>query len=205
MAKRVRVTMSFFLSEIRRIADDLNAAGTRWCLVGGLGASIYAEPRTTKDIDVVVAIDSEQAMDQLKGFLASKGYSSPSILMHTQPTRRMGWRVLLASPRCGDVPLDILSNACGIEHQITQHAVKLEVLPGVWLPVAALGHLIAMKVLSQHDVSRLQDRVDLMALLRVAQPQDIEFAKVALLEIAQAGYSSGRNLVEELEKTIVYP
>jgi hypothetical protein len=195
--------MSFFLSEIRRIADDLNAAGIRWCLVGGLGASVYAEPRTTKDIDVVVAIDSEQAMEQLKDFLASKGYRSPSILMHIHPTQRMGWRLLLASPRCGDVPLDILSNACGIEHQIAKQSVRLEVLPGVWLPVAALGHLIAMKVLSQHDVSRLQDRVDLMVLLKVAQLEDIELAKVALTEIAQAGYSNNRNLVDELERTIV--
>lgn len=194
--------MSFFLSEIRRIADDLNAAGIRWCLVGGLGASVYAEPRTTKDIDVVVALDSDQDLEHLKAFLASRGYHSPAILMHTQPTRRMGWRLLLDSPRGNGVPLDILSNACGIEHQITKQAVKLEVLRGVWLPVAALGHLIAMKVVSQHDPSRLQDRVDLLALLKVAQPDDIAIAQDALSEIARAGYSNNRNLVEELERAI---
>ena len=89
--------MSFFLSDIKRIAADLNASGVAWCLVGGLGASVYAEPRTTKDIDVVVAIRSEQEIADLKAFLLPRGYSAPFILMHTEPTRPMGWRLLTTS------------------------------------------------------------------------------------------------------------
>jgi predicted nucleotidyltransferase len=194
--------MSFFLSEIRRVAEDLNASGIQWCLVGGLGASVYAEPRTTKDIDVVVAIESEEDAERLNAFLSSRGYSSPSVLFHTGPTRRMGSRVMLSSSRGSEIPLDILSNSCGIEHHIVKQAIKLEVLPAVWLPVAALGHLIAMKILSHHDISRLQDKVDLMGLLRKAGPKDIDLAKSALIQIAQAGYATNRNLLIELQEII---
>jgi hypothetical protein len=114
----------------------------------------------------------------------------------------MGWRLLTISSKGGDLPLDILSSSCGIEDQIVERSLKLEVLPGVWLPVAALGHLIAMKILSHQDVSRLQDKVDLLALLTAAQTQDIELAKVALMQISQAGYNNGRDLLAELRKNI---
>jgi len=199
---RVPPVMSFFLTEIRRIAEDLNASSISWCLVGGLAASVYAEPRTTKDIDVVVAIRSEQEIENLKTFLLPRGYATPFVLMHTEPTRRMGWRLITTSSRGTELPLDILSSSCGIEHQIVEKSVQLEVLPGVWLPVAALGHLIAMKVLSHHDISRLQDRVDLLALLNVAQSNDIELAREALTQIMQAGHGNGRNLLAELQAII---
>jgi hypothetical protein len=194
--------MSFFLTEIRRIAEDLNASSSSWCLVGGLAASVYAEPRTTKDIDIVVSIRFEQEIEALKTFLLQRGYSKPFILMHTEPTRRMGWRLITSSTRGSELPLDILSSACGIEHQIVDKSLKLEVLPGVWLPVAALGHLIAMKILSHRDISRLQDRVDLLALLTVAQRKDIELAKEALTQIMRIGYANDRNLLAELQANI---
>jgi len=51
---------------LRRIAVDLDARGRHWALVGGLAVSARAEPRTTRDVDVVV----ERALtDLLDAFL----------------------------------------------------------------------------------------------------------------------------------------
>lgn len=49
-----------------------------------------------------------------------------------------------------------------------------------------------MKVLSHQDPSRLQDRVDLNALVSVAKVGDVELAKTALSEIAKFGFSNSR-------------
>jgi len=192
--------MSFLFSELRRITGDLNQAGVSWCLVGGLGTSVYVEPRTTKDIDVVVSVTGQEQADNLKDLLLSKGYTNPQILMHTAPTRRMGWRVFIPPSKEASIPLDLLVAACGIEKEIVASATTIEILPGLSLPVASLGHLIAMKVLSQNALDRLQDRVDLLALLRNATEQDRIVVEHSLKEIRARGFSEGRDLVAELHE-----
>ena len=190
--------MSFLFSELRRIASDLHQSGVKWCLVGGLGTSVYIEPRTTKDIDVVVSVSGEEQSGRLKDFLLSRGYINPQLLMHSSPTRHTGWRVFIPSSREASIPLDILVAACGIEKTIVASAITIEILPGLSLPVASLGHLVAMKVLSQNSFERLQDRVDLLALLRSATEQDRITAAHALREISHVGFAGGRDLVAEL-------
>lgn len=190
--------MSFFLTELRRPTSDLTDSGFEWCLVGGLAASVYVEPRTTKDVDVAVTMRSEDEMAELRSFLISRGYSHPTILMRSFPTRPMGWRLLRPRSRATEVPVDILTAACSIEDKIVRCAVKVELLPALTLPVAALGHLIAMKVLSHNDTDRLQDRVDVISLIRVATTDNMLLAEQALRQISERGFSNERNLIEEL-------
>lgn len=191
--------MTAFLEELRRIAADLDESGVRWCLVGGLGASVYAEPRTTKDIDIVVAISTEDEFADLRAFLLNRGYTNPQLLLHTMPTRRMGWRLYLTGSRQQRVPVDLLSQACGIEQEIVTQAHVVELLPGVLFRVASLAHIIAMKLLSQNDTDRIQDRADLVGLVSVASPEDIEAAQQSVTLITERGFNSGKELVEELK------
>ena len=190
--------MSFLFSELRRVTNDLHQSGIAWCLVGGLGTSVYVEPRTTKDIDIVVSVPDEAQGDNLKDLLLTKGYTAPQILMHTTPTRRMGWRVFIPPSRETSIPLDILVSVCGIENDIVAKSTAIEILPGLSLPVASLGHLIAMKVLSQNPFERLQDRVDLLALLGNATEQDRIVVEHSLKEIAHRGFAGERDLIAEL-------
>ena len=55
-------------------------------------------------------------------------------------------------------------------------AEHLEILPGVLVPVARAGHLVAMKLLSRAD-HRLQDEIDLRNLAVVLKAEDIELAR----------------------------
>lgn len=57
-----------------------------------------------------------------------------------------------------------------------------------------------MKVLSQNVSDRLQDRVDLMALLRNATAQDRLVVERSLKDIAERGFSEGRDVVAELRE-----
>jgi hypothetical protein len=61
-------------AELRRIVDALEAAGIRYALAGGLAVSIYASPRATEDIDLLIAReDLEQACATIEalGFRAA--------------------------------------------------------------------------------------------------------------------------------------
>lgn len=195
--------MSPLLHNLRRIATDMNQSGFGWCLVGGLAASVYAEPRTTKDVDVAVSVSGEGDLLQLLEFLKARGYSKPQVLMHVSPTRRMGWRVLLPASSAGNfTPLDLLSSACGIEVEIVSRSKKIELLPGLTLPVASLGDLIAMKILSQNSADRIQDRADVLALLRSASPDDRQVAQDALTHIAQSGLAAGRDLASDFAELL---
>ena len=49
------------------IATRLQAAQRRWALVGGFAVSARAEPRTTRDIDVAVAVTDDSDAEQELG------------------------------------------------------------------------------------------------------------------------------------------
>lgn len=86
----------------------------------------------------------------------------------------------------------------GVEAEIVQEAEVLEVLPGLHVPVARAGHLLALKALSVSP-KRPQDLADILALLREATPEDVDQARKTATLIVQRGYGRGRNLLGDLE------
>jgi hypothetical protein len=62
--------------------------------------------------------------------------------------------------------------------------------------VAQIRHLIALKVLSQSD-RRLQDTLDVQALMIETTPDDLDLASAALDLIAERGYHRGKDLQAE--------
>jgi uncharacterized protein with PhoU and TrkA domain len=65
------------------------------------------------------------------------------------------------------------------------------------LPVAKIGHLIAMKVLSLDARRRPQDWDDIMSLFRVANATELQAALRALQTIVQRGFSRSKNLLDD--------
>ena len=72
--------------------------------------------------------------------------------MEQEATSRLA-TVRLVSPgqTASGVVVDLLFASSGIEPEIVAAADPLEVFPGVTLPVACRGHLIALKTLSRDD------------------------------------------------------
>lgn len=70
------------------------------------------------------------------------------------------------------------------------------------VPVAALGHLIALKVPARDDTVRPQDRADLVALVRAADSGDLARAREAASLIEQRGFHRGRDLSAELQRIL---
>ena len=83
-----------------------------------------------------------------------------------------------------------------------------DVVPGLRLPIAMTGHLIALKLLARDDLERPQDLADLRSLGKVATSADYQAAREAVLLISSRGFARGRALtvaLEELERTSGHP
>jgi hypothetical protein len=182
---------------LERAFSDLSALDNRWAVVGGLAVSTYAEPRTTRDLDVVVSVSGDREAEQIVWSLLQLSYSVVAAVEHTERGRLATMR--MQPPMRKAAIVDLLFASSGIEAEIAASAVRLEILPGLTAPVASIGHLIAMKVLARDDRRRPQDWDDLRALTGLASQADVEQARAALELITQRGYARDRKLVRDFD------
>ena len=157
-----------------------------------------AEPRFTKDVDVAVAVADDEEAESIVNRLQVRGYALASLVeqdyVHRLATAR------LVRPRAGTSSafIDLLFANAGIEDEIVRRADRLEVLPDVFMPVASIGHLIALKVLA----GRHQDLTDLGYLIYGASDADLSEARAAVAMIQERGFNRGQDLPEELAAII---
>ncbi len=181
------------------VASALAAHGAPHALIGGLAVSARGEPRFTRDVDFAVSVPGDAAAEALLQALSKAAYVVVSTVEH-DTTRRLATARLLppGEPQQG-VVVDLLFASSGIEDEVAAAADRLEILPGLTVPVAKLGHLIALKVLSDAP-ERPQDAADLRALAEDAQAADLDQAKQALGLVAERGYGRGKDLLAELAR-----
>jgi predicted nucleotidyltransferase len=183
---------------LRRAADDLAALGVRFALIGGLAVSIRTEPRFTRDADLAVAVASDAEAEHVIRQMRGRGYEVHAIVEHEMVHRLATVRLSRGNGLQAPV-VDLLFASSGVEAEIVADAERLEVLPGLVMSVAHVGHLLILKVLSRDDEHRPQDSVDLRALLLAASPQERERMRGAAALITQRGYHRGRDLAGAIE------
>ena len=184
-------------SALRRIAVELDTRQVGWALAGGFAVSARTEPRFTRDVDVVVLVGSDAAAEDLVRSLVQVGYRLGTVV--EQDDVGVLATVRLISPGApGTVVVDLLFATAGIEPETVSGAEILEILPGVRMPVATAGHLVALKLLSRDDRTRPQDAADLRALQSVLGPHERETARIAVALIERRGFARGRRLTELL-------
>lgn len=186
---------------LRRAADDLAAFGVRFALIGGLAVSIRTEPRFTRDADLVVAVATDAEAERLIRQMRGSGYEVHALVEHETAHRLATVRLSRSSDLQGPV-VDLLFASSGIEAEIVADAERLEVLPGLMMPVAQVGHLLILKLLSQDDEHRPQDSVDLRALLLVASIMELERMRAGAALITHRGYHRGRDLAGAVETLV---
>jgi predicted nucleotidyltransferase len=180
-------------------AGRLTALDRSWALIGGLAVSCHADPRFTRDIDIAIAVADDGDAEALVHAFVQAGSIVASAL-EQDAVHRLATVRLVPQPDEGDaVPLDLMFASTGIEPEICDQATVMEALPDLAVPVASRAHLIAMKVLSVDD-TRMQDAIDLRALLGGATPADLDTARSALELITARGFHRGRDLMAILRK-----
>jgi predicted nucleotidyltransferase len=189
--------VSSLRTSLLRVAADLDDLAANWAVVGGLAVSARAEPRFTRDVDVAVAVPEDAAAERLIADLRARGYEVEALVEQTAVARLATAR--LVPPESAAI-VDLLFASSGIEGEVVAQAERILVIPGLILPVARVGHLMALKLLARDDRSRPQDWDDLRALLAVASSVDRDDARAAVRIIDERGYARGRDLTKALEE-----
>jgi predicted nucleotidyltransferase len=137
--------------QIAEIAVELNAAGVRFALIGGLALALHKVVRATQDVDLLV--DADKA-DEIKMRLSKLGY------------RRLHHSADAANYARGDERLDFLYAHRPAAQRLLADAVELNTALGNLRVVSAEG-LIGFKLQALvNDPQRTQDLEDIRALLR---------------------------------------
>ena len=194
--------MSSLEIALRRRGDELVEASFRFALIGGLAVSVRSEPRFTRDADIAVALDDDAEAEALVRELQLKGYAVVAIIEQDAVGRFATARLHPPGESHSGLVLDLLFASSGIEREVVESAEPLEVLPGLTVPVARIGHLIALKVLSRDDRTRPQDVGDLRVLLARATPEELDRAREALRLIESRGFHRDRQLMPTLDELI---
>lgn len=179
-----------------RFEADLRTIGISWALVGGLAVSARAEPRTTRDIDVAIAVADDTEAEGVVSSLLGRGYYDEEVMDHRHAKRLSTVRFKRRRDDSG-IFFDVLFATAGIEREVVAEAELLEILPGLFAPVARTGHLLALKTLAlrpDRPQERPQDFSDIRELLRVADDQELRRARRAIDLISRRGFDRGKDL-----------
>lgn len=179
---------------LKELIVMLNRQHVRFAVVGGLAVSARIQPRFTQDIDLAVAAASDAEAETLIHGLCRQGFQIQAQVEQTATNRLATIRLRRASDPQALI-VDLLFASCGIEAEIVALAEPLKIFPGLIAPVARVGHLVAMKLLSRDPRTRPQDEMDLSALLGVMTPDEAALVRESLKLITQRGYHRHRRLL----------
>jgi len=192
-------TSTHLLSALRQTARLLDERHQPWALVGGLAVSIRVEPRFTRDIDLAVSATDDGAAESLIADLVAAGYTLKLSLEQQALGRLAAVRLLPPGQHEEGIVIDLLFASSSIESEICRAAERLEIAPGLTVPVARAGHLVAMKILALAP-DRHQDGIDLRALVSQLTQEDRRRAIEAVALIEEHGANRGKALGAELEQ-----
>lgn len=191
--------MTAIADALGAIGTELEGRGARFALVGGLAVSVRTEPRFTRDVDVAVSVPSDREAEGLVHSLLTRGWRVLAQVEQEERQRLATARLTPGGHTAPGIVVDLLFASSGIEPEIAEAAERLQALEGLVVPVATVGHLLALKVLAQDERTRPQDRVDARALISVARPADLEQARAGLRLIRERGFHRSKDLLEELD------
>lgn len=146
-----------------------------------------------------MSVSTDEQAERVVRNLHGSGYRLKATLEQTSTGRLATVRMQPAG--AGPALVDLLFASTGIEAEVVAAAELLEIYPGQTVPVATVGHLLAM-VLARDDDGRPQDRADLKALFTCAAQVDVEQAQACLKLIEARGCARGRDLPAAWQKAL---
>lgn len=164
--------------------------------------SARTEPRLTRDADLAVLVSDDRDAEALVRELQGHGWRVVSAIEQDAAGRLATVRLAFANADIRGAVVDLLFASSGIEPELVAAADAIEAIPGFAVPVARLGHLIALKVLARDDRTRPQDRVDLAALLHRADAAALGEARTSLALVTLRGFHRGRDLLAALDAAV---
>lgn len=181
--------MSRLHDDLQRLLADLRSLDLRFALVGGFAVGAWVEARSTRDVDVAVSVPSDAEAEAIVRALVARGYGLSATVEHTTLGRLA--TVRLVAP--GGSVTDLLFCSSAVEAEVVATAVEVALFGPERVPVASIGALLAMKLLSVSP-TRPRDQQDLVDLVRAAGAADLDEVRRLVRLIRGRGASRGRDL-----------
>jgi hypothetical protein len=179
---------------LKTICLQLEAAGRRFALVGGLAVSVRAEVRFTRDVDLAVIVTDDRDAEGLVYALRAEGYTPVASVEHE--TRRPLATVRLLAPE--GIKVDLLFFSSGIEDEVVARSTLVDMGGAGRIPVAAPEELLALKI-SSMTALRLQDQIDAQRILEFVPEIDLARVRGHLDRITRRGFDRAQDLVAKLD------
>jgi len=179
--------------DFKELLSAFNAHEVRYLIVGGYAVSLHAEPRATKDLDILISADAENG-EAIYAALAEFGapVGGLSAKDFTEPDNffRMG------TP---PVMVDILPRISGIDFEDAwQRRVNIQIDDTLTVPFISRQDLLVAKI----SAGRAQDLADVAALRESLEHHETEQPRLpaggsrALDEIQQAQAGGRKDWLE---------
>ncbi len=140
-------------SDLAALATILNEQGANYIVIGGFAIISSGFPRSTMDLDLIIATDLE---NEAKVYKALESLPDQAVLQ-LSPGEVSRYTVV----RVGDeICVDLMASACGIDYEEASKDQIIREIDGVPIPFASPRMLYRMKV----NTHREKDRADLLFL-----------------------------------------
>lgn len=157
---------------IKLVIETLNRVGVRYLVAGGLAVNAHGYMRATNDLDLVIALETDNVVAALRA-LAAIGYRPREHVTPEQfadPNLRESWmrdKGMVVLQLWSDVhvrtPLDIfVAEPFPFADEASQASIH-DVYPGIPAPFVSLKTLLAMKRAAGRDI----DLIDIDRLKRL--------------------------------------
>ena len=155
---------------LRDALGALDEAGLDRALIGGCARNAYAEPRATKDVDLVVEVD-ESKLATFEAALARRGFTAA-----TRVGAAGGVPDLALYRDAAGRRVDVLFAHTDFEREALARSRAGTPFAGITLPVVTAEDLIVYKVLAD----RPQDRADVHDVVRAvrARGHELDWSRV---------------------------
>lgn len=184
------------LRALSGIVETLRELLIDYSVVGGLAVSVRGEVRTTRDVDIAIAID-QRGLETLVVDLRSRGYDIYRLVEHETAGRTATVRLFAPS----GVLVDVIAASSGVEAEVVAAATELSLDVLGPVKVALAEDLLALKVLSASAL-RPQDALDAKVLLRTNPQLDLQRVRMMLAWITERGYARGQDLFGKLDDVL---
>lgn len=142
-------------SDFKELLNLFNQQQVRYLVVGGYAVIYHTEPRYTKDLDLWVSVDADNAE---RVYRALQQFGAPLVGITPQDFQVPGVVYQMGRP---PARVDIIMGLKGVEFEEAWNARVAADFGGVTAPVLALSHLLINKQLA----GRPQDLMDVESLL----------------------------------------
>lgn len=194
--------MNPLITAIERTVREFAKIETPYCLIGGLAVSARTEPRFTRDADFALAVVDDSEAEMIVRHFLSEKYQVVATVEQDAMGRLATVRLSPNEKAVVGIVVDLLFASSGIEPEIVRDSDKVEIFENIILPVATIGHLLALKILSNDENRRPQDIMDIQKLIEAADEAELTCAREAVSLIIARGFHRGRSLETDLARFI---